>query len=239
MKAGIIAAGIGERLAQGGVALPKPLVSICGTPLIFRIIKAAAEIHADNVVCIVNDLHPSLHRYLAETEWPVPIEVIKKTTANSLESLFQLAPVLQDEPFILFTVDSVFPSSALSRFMRGARSISTAGGVLALTRFFGDDRPLLVDIAHDRLITAIGKSHSTSPYATAGFYYFKPDVFRYQGAAEDRKLGSLRQFLAFLVNHGYPLYGIRVSKTVDVDRVEDIEAAERYVRNLQKCANVT
>lgn len=236
MKVGIIAAGMGERLVQGGVTLPKPLVSIRGTPLIGRIIEAAAGIHADGIACIVNDLRPSLHAYLADTRWPVPLHVIKKTTRNSLESLFQLAPALHAEPFLLFTVDTVFPMTALSRFLRGARSISAAGGVLALTRFFGDDRPLLVDIARDHRITAVGESASESAYATAGFYYFRPDVFDYRAAAADRRLGSLRQFLAFLVDRGYPLYGIRVSKTIDVDRVEDVEAAERYVRKLENAA---
>jgi NDP-sugar pyrophosphorylase family protein len=236
MKAGIIAAGLGERLVQGGVTLPKPLIPIGGAPLIGRIIEAAAGIHADGIVCIVNDLRPSLHAYLAGTQWPAPLEVIKKTTGSSLESLFQLAPALHAAPFLLFTVDAVFPMTALSRFLRGARSMTTAGGVLALTRFLDDDRPLLVDIARDRRITAIGESVSESPYATAGFYYFRPDIFDYQAAAADRKLGSLRQFLSFLVDQGYPLYGIRVSKTIDVDRAEDVEAAERYVRKLENAA---
>lgn len=235
MRAGIIAAGMGERLAQGGVELPKPLVPVGGVPLIGRIITAAGT-HADSVTCIINDLRPSVHAYLAGVRWPAPLQIIKKTTRDSLESLFQLAPFLRDGSFLLFTVDAVFSKNALSRFLRCARSMPATGGVLALTRFFNDDRPLLADIDRDRRIRAIGESAPKTPYATAGFYYFRPEIFDYQAAAAEKKLGSLRQFLAFLVDQGYPLHGIRVSRTIDVDRVEDLETAEHFVRKLKNGA---
>ena len=39
MKFAIIAAGEGSRLAQEGVSLPKPLVSIGGEPMIERLVR--------------------------------------------------------------------------------------------------------------------------------------------------------------------------------------------------------
>lgn len=38
MNYGIIAAGQGSRLVQEGVGLPKPLVRMCGRPMIGRLI---------------------------------------------------------------------------------------------------------------------------------------------------------------------------------------------------------
>lgn len=43
MKAAIIAAGLGERMAKGGISTPKPLIPVAGRPLISRVINTAAK----------------------------------------------------------------------------------------------------------------------------------------------------------------------------------------------------
>jgi CMP-N-acetylneuraminic acid synthetase len=52
--------------------------------------------------------------------------------------------------------------------------------------------------------------------------------------ARARGLSALRQFLGFLLDSGYRLYGIPVSKTIDVDHPEDIKMAERYVKKSER-----
>jgi len=42
-------------------------------------------------------------------------------------------------------------------------------------------------------------------------------------------LTAFRQFLGLLVESGYRVYGIPVSKTVDVDYPEDIRKAEAFL----------
>ena len=64
---------------------------------------------------------------------------------------------------------------------------------------------------------------------TAGFYYFNPDIFEIIKVARAKRLKALRQFLGLLLERDYFLYGVPVSKTVDVDRPEDIEKAEKYL----------
>jgi NDP-sugar pyrophosphorylase family protein len=108
MKAGIIAAGTGERMTQRGIFIPKPMIPVGGEPLIARVIRAATSVGVVSIACIINDLTPELDRYLRTNRWPVPLEIIKKTTPSSMESLFTLAPLLAEEPFLLFTVDAVF-----------------------------------------------------------------------------------------------------------------------------------
>jgi NDP-sugar pyrophosphorylase family protein len=230
MKAGIIAAGTGERLAARGISTPKPLVRINGEPLIARVIRAAASVRATSIACIINDLTPEVDRYLRTGAWPVPLDIIKKTTPSSMESLFSLAPLLADEPFLLFTVDTVFPFTSLKRFLARASSLNDAQGVLALTRFVDDEKPLRVRIDRNHRITAMGEGALTSPYVTAGFYYLEPSIFHLVEPARARNLGALRQFLGLLVESGYRLYGVPVSKTIDVDLPEDIGMAEQYVK---------
>jgi NDP-sugar pyrophosphorylase family protein len=232
MKAGIIAAGRGERLVRGGISIPKPLVPLSGEPMIARVIRAAAKLKVSSIACIVNGLSPQVALYLRSGQWPVPLRVVVKTTPSSMESLFALAPLLGAEPFILFTVDAVFPFESLETFSAKAQEIRGAHGVLALTRFVDDEKPLWVKMDENQKIMALGETAAPGPYVTAGFYYFTPEIFTKVAAARAAKLGALREFLHLLVDTGFAIYGLPVPKTVDVDHPEDIEKAERYLREM-------
>ncbi len=233
MKAGIIAAGQGTRLAAGGVITPKPLVAINGEPMIARVIRMAAKSGASSVACIINDLSTDVVEFLDNQTWPVALETIVRTTPNSMESLFHLAPLLRDEPFLMFTVDAVFELAALELFLSQSRKLvdkfPKAKGVLALTDHVDDEKPLWALTDANRQITALGDAALTSPTITAGFYYFDPSVFKMAATARKRKLSALRQFLGLLIENNFPLYGAMVSKTVDVDYPEDIAKAEAFL----------
>lgn len=233
MKAAIIAAGRGERLMQGGISVAKPLVPIGGEPLIARVIRAAASVGATSVACIVNDLVPEVIRYLHTGPWPMPLDLVTRTTDNSMESLFSLVPYLREEPFLLLTVDAVFHFEILERFLWKARTLQNARGVLALTRFVDDEKPLWVKTDRRHKIVAIGQAAKPSRYVTAGFYYFNPAVFDLIDVAQARAK-ALREFLGLLVENQYNLYGIVVSKTIDVDHPADIEKAERYLKERER-----
>jgi NDP-sugar pyrophosphorylase family protein len=233
MKAAIIAAGLGERMAKGGITTPKPLIPVAGRPLISRVIHTAAKLRASSVACIVNAENPVVARYLEESSWPLPLEIIVKTTPNSMESLFSLAPLLSDEPFILFTVDVVAGDQTVGRFLDRARGLGDGQGALALTDFVDDEKPLWVSVDGTSGVVAIGSAAAKgSRYATAGFYYFSPEIFAMVDAARAKHLSALRQFLGFLLDHGYPLHGIPVSKTLDVDSPADIRKAEAFLMEI-------
>lgn len=234
MKAAIIAAGKSERLARGGVTVAKPLVKVCNEPLISRVIRAAHSVDVTSIACIINELSPELDEYLRSNSWQVPLRVVRKTTDNSMESVFTLAPMLTDEPFLLFTVDSVFTFATLKKFLARAQMFPDVAGVLALTRFVDDEKPLwaMIDKAHR--IRAIGEGARMSPYVTAGFYYLHPAVFDLVGQAKKKGLNALRQFLGLLLESGYALCGIPVSKTIDIDYPLDIEKAEGYLRRAER-----
>ena len=53
MNYAIIAAGEGSRLAQEGVAKPKPLVDICGEPMIGRLINLVVPAQARRLLAIL------------------------------------------------------------------------------------------------------------------------------------------------------------------------------------------
>lgn len=228
MKAGIIAAGQGDRLIRGGILVPKPLVTIGREPLIARAIRAANHAGVTSIACIVNDMNPAVAEYLRSASWPVPLELVVKTTPSSMESLFSLAPLLSNEPFLLFTVDAVFEFGMLKSFLKKARRRG-GDGALAVTCFVDDEKPLWVKLDKSQRIIALGDRARPGQQVTAGFYYFRPRIFSLIDAARERRLSALRQFLGLLLENHFSLYGIPVPKTIDVDTPEDIKKAHRYL----------
>lgn len=230
MKVGLIAAGLGERLRAGGYTQPKPLVPIAGTPLIDYVLGAAAAAGLREVACIVNEESRGIEAHCT-SRWPeLRFEFVRRTTPSSMESLFTLAPLLVRARFVLLTVDAVFAPAVLRDFLAAAQRRDVADGVLAVSGFVDDEKPLWARLAIDGRITALGPGARDGALVTAGFYVFEPTIFAEIEAARAAHFTALRQFLGHLLDRSYALYGERVAKTVDVDRAEDVRTAEAFVR---------
>jgi NDP-sugar pyrophosphorylase family protein len=235
VKAGIIAAGVGRRLTQGGNPVPKPLVEVAGETLISRAIRGAAQAGARRIALIVTPVFPDVAAYLRENSWPVPLDLHVWESPSSLDSLLALRPYL-DEPFLLLTVDAVLAPGALSGFVEQACR-APAPGALGLTTFQDDENPLYVELDATGRVLALGRE--PSPFITAGCYFFHPQVFTFERLARTRKLQALRQFLGMLVQEGFSLQGIDVGPAVDVDHPRDIHRAEAFLREGPKALGVS
>jgi len=231
MKAGLIAAGHGERLRHAGITVPKPLVEIAGSPLIDHVLNAAAAAGIDEVACIFNDEADAVEAHCRGRRGGPPLTIVRRTTPSSMESLFALAPHLRDGPFLLLTVDAVFAPAVLRDFLIAAAGHADAAVVLAATDFVDDEKPLRLTLGADGTVTALGDGADGSPLVTSGFYRVDPGVFAEIDAARAAGLTALRQYLSHLLRRGYRLVGVRAGKTVDVDRPRDIAAADAFVRS--------
>jgi NDP-sugar pyrophosphorylase family protein len=229
MKAGIIAAGVGRRLAQGGIRVPKPLVLVAGETLLARALRRAAAAGAERAAVITTPAFPEVAEFIETNPWPLPIDLTVWASPNSLESLLALEPFLAGEPFVLQTVDAVFAPGAFESFVSQARGAGDSGA-LGVTRFQEDESPLYVQVGPDMRVMAVGRP-GFSPYITAGCYFFTPQVFAWRARARGLKLKALREFLALLTREGYPLWGIDVGPAVDVDHPGDIRRAEMLLRS--------
>jgi NDP-sugar pyrophosphorylase family protein len=229
VKAGIIAAGLGERFKNAGIPTPKPLLAVGGKTLVERAIESVAAAGADEVALIVNAEYPEVERYVRDRAWPVPVRLTVKTTPSSMESFFTLEPVLRDSPFLLTTVDAIAAEGALDALARAGLAAGPCG-TLAVTSFVDDEKPLWVRLGANAEILALGPSASDSGWVTSGTYFFFPEVYAHVAAARRRRLGALRQFLALLLEKGERLQGFRAGDCIDVDRPEDLAVAERFLK---------
>ncbi|HVN86520.1 MAG TPA: NDP-sugar synthase [Candidatus Binatia bacterium] len=229
MKAAVIAAGHGERLQRAGVLGPKPLVRVAGVPLIEHTLNAIRAARLREVVCIINEESGAVADHCADVR-DLRLTFVRRTTPSSMESLFTLAQHLRDDAFLLLTVDAIVAPAVVRDFVRAAEEdCSGADGVLALSTFIDDEKPLRVICDAGGRVTALGSTVTDSPLVTAGFYVFRPTIFAEVAAARAQQFTALRQFLAHLVARGYDLRGAQVAKSVDVDRPEDIAVAEAFI----------
>ena len=216
MKVGILAAGEGSRLRAGGFPMPKPLLPIAGVPLIGRLLGALQPLMPEAIVCIINNQGTSVADYVRQHYPALPIQFVQQDTASSYESFAVLCAYLRGSPFLVTTVDSVFPPDFLPQFVAAAGQQPGMDMMLTLTTFIDDEKPLHVRLdAHQRIVqlgdAARGACASLAP----------------------RRVSALREFLGWLLQHGYWLQGYLAPKTIDVDRPQDIAVAEQFVQEFE------
>ena len=117
MHFAIIAAGEGSRLAQEGVALPKPLVNLCGTPMIQRLIDIFLECGAESVSIIINNEMTQVREYVESLTLPVPLKVVVKSTPSSMHSFYEVSRHFTSGKFILTTVDTIFRPDEFKKYV--------------------------------------------------------------------------------------------------------------------------
>ncbi len=228
MIAGIIAAGEGSRLRAEGIMTPKPLVPVGGIPIIGRLLASLSRCGIRSVQCIVNEESTPVREYVSGLNLPIPVSFIIKSTPSSMHSLFELAPFLGSERFLLTTVDSIFSEDDLKALVAAATRERAADGLLAVTDFVDDENPLYVDAGTDGRITSFSRNER-SLRVTGGLYALSPRIFGEIGPARAAGIGRLRHFLDHLLRTGYELRAFPFSKIVDVDRAGDIRAAEEML----------
>ena len=233
LRAGVLAAGWGERLRTSAAPL-KPLVTVGGETLIERVFRSMADAGATHVTLIINEASSAVRDHVARNEWPFALRWIVETTPSSMHSFLRLVEELARDgstgPYLLSTVDTVAGPKAYAEFMARANA-EGAAVALALTSPGDDEKPLLVRMTPgDSRIEAFGEGDQ----ATAGIYAVSPIVLREAEAARGDGLDALRKFLGRLLERGYHLAGIPIAGSIDVDYPSDIAAAEMFLRSAEK-----
>lgn len=230
MNFAIIGAGESSRIRAEGLKNSKHLIKINNEFLIDRIIRIAVNNGAEKVVCIINSKEPELKQHLLSADFGVPLKLLVNDTESSMHSLFALAPFLTDKLFCLATTDSVFMEKEFSDFVNYSLKQKDADGVLAVTDFIDDEKPLCVETDENNIIKNFSDSKEGYNWATGGIYFLSPEIFNEIELARQKNISKLRNFFRLLVEQNYKLIAFPFSKIVDVDHVSDIKKAEELLR---------
>lgn len=230
MNYAIIAAGEGSRLVQEGVKLPKPLVNLCGTPMIKRLIDIMTDCNPESLSIIVNEQMTEVRDYLESLELPVPLHLTVKTTPSSMHSFYEVSRHFKDGKFILTTVDTIFREEDFRAYVEAFEADETTDGYMAVTSFIDDEKPLYIDVDADMRITAFrDRPFEGIKYISGGIYGLTAPALKVLENCMETGVSRMRNYQRALVEAGLNLKAYPFPKIIDVDHAGDIATAEAFI----------
>lgn len=236
MNYGIIAAGEGSRLAQEGVELPKPLVNIEGRPMIQRLIDIMVACGAESISVIVNEFMTEVADYLRKVKdaLPVPLNLVIKTTPSSMHSFYELGNLMRGKGrFVLTTVDTIFRREDFAKYIEAFSDCPPEiDGMMAVTAFVDDEKPLYVATDNAMDITAFrDEPADDTHYVSGGIYGLDGKAIDVLDRCMADGVHRMRNFQRALIASGLKLKAYDMGKILDVDHAGDISKAEEFLTN--------
>ena len=230
MHYAIIAAGEGSRLSEEGVKQPKPLVCLNGVPLIDRLINIFRKNDAQSISIIVNNEMKEVQEHVKSIQLDVPLNIIVQSTPSSMHSFHVLSRFLQKGKFCLTTVDTIFKEKDFECFIQSFASDNACDGMMAVTDFIDDEKPLYVDVDKGMMIKGfLDVSDGSQQYISGGIYCLSSKAIATLNRCMDSGVSRMRNYQRQLIVDGLQLKACPFSKIVDVDHAEDIQKAEAFL----------
>lgn len=221
MRFAILSAGNGSRLAQEGVRLPKPLVRVAGEPMIGRLLRIFNSYSPDIIAVIVNPANTQTIDFLNSVHNDYPLEVVVRSTPSSMHSLYELRKYLEGDRFCATTVDTVFLEKEFNTYMN-AFLTDGSDGVMAVTDYVDDEKPLFVGVDDKMNITRFSDSSSGCRFVSGGIYGLTGKALGVLDDCVSAGMSRMRAFQKEMVARGLILKAYALGKVIDVDHQTDI-----------------
>lgn len=230
----ILAAGEGSRLAEEGCEVPKPLVHIQDETLIGRLIRVFIANGATRIVVICNAKHAATQAYLRSLTLPIPLDIVVQSTPSSMHSLYAIRDYLKaEERFCVTTVDTIFSEREFARYIQ-AFCEGDLDGLMAVTTYVDDEKPLYVQTTEDLTITNFCDTcEERCVHVSGGIYCLTSKSLSTLICCIEQGQSRMRNFQRQLVADGLRLKAYPFSKIVDVDHASDIAKADQLIREWQ------
>lgn len=233
---GIIAAGDGNRIKEEGSLLPKPLVDIDGVPMIGRLVEIMKKAGANTISVILNSDMPEVISYLEDlkSESGVPVKFLDRKTESSMHTFHELMKLMQPkDKFVVTTVDTIFRENDFIAYIDAFKnSAADIDGMMGLTDFIDDEKPLYVEVDEEGMIKAyLDKPDDGIKYVSAGIYGLNRKAIPILDECVETGVKRMRNFQRALISGGLRLKGFNLGKVIDVDHLADIETANSMLRH--------
>ena len=235
MKYAIIAAGEGSRLIKEGITTPKPLIEVNGERLVDRLLRIFEAQGASEVAVICNEQMTEVRNHLQTVQQTcrLPLRLVVKSTPSSMHSMWALSRWLDDGPFVLTTVDTVFRETEFSRYVsdfQDALQRDEADGLMGVTDYIDDEKPLYVGVDEGMRITAFLDQCDVPQYVSGGIYGLTPKSLETLRACVERGEQRMRNFQRAMLCDELRLKAWPFTKVLDIDHSSDIQKAEAFLR---------
>lgn len=164
MKAVILAAGVGRRLAPLTEQIPKCLVEVGGEPLLTRMLAALSEVAVSEAVLVVGHLKEVIRERMGTMQTGLPLRYVENPHYKR-GSLFSLwcAREEMDSPLLLMDADVLFAPPLLQRLVK-----NPAQSCLLLDETFTDTGEEMKGYALGWRVVAIGRKAPEPPWDLVG-----------------------------------------------------------------------
>lgn len=231
MKALILAAGFGSRLAPLTDTIPKSLVPVNGKPILFKQIENLYENGITDITVIsgyrANMLEAAVHDCFRDVNI---IESVDYRETNNMYSAYLAREAMGGEPFLMMNADVFMDASVIESLL----AFSGENAIVTDIGFYLEESMKVIE--KDGRITHISKqiSQSEALGASIDVYKFSPEggAAFFAKCAEfieekgEKKLWSevaLDAILGEVVFEACPLNG----RWFEIDNHDDLAAAER------------
>jgi len=231
MHYAIIAAGEGSRLAQEGVEKPKPLVEINGEPMIGRLVNIFCRCNAESISVIVNEQMRDVQAFVKALNPSVPLNMVVKSTPSSMHSFYELSRVMPSGKFCLTTVDTIFRETDFRGYIEAMEKSEGCDGMMAVTPFIDDEKPLYVETDGGLNITAFSDTRNEGvKYISGGIYALGERAVKVLERCMADGVSRMRNYQRALIADGLHLKAYPIGKILDVDHAGDIAKAEAFLK---------
>jgi glucose-1-phosphate thymidylyltransferase len=183
MKAIVLAAGEGQRLAPLTNRRPKPMLPIANRPLIGYVIQALAEGGIDEIVLVVGYKRDRIQTYVGDgDDWGVDVEyVLQDTQLGTGHALLQAEDTV-DGRFVVCNGDRIIEPTAVEAVLGPEETAPDAetAATVTVTRSSHPERYGVVTVEDGQVTRIVEKPHaeeSGSALINAGVYGFGPSIF--------------------------------------------------------------
>ena len=227
----ILAAGNGSRIASVAGGVPKPLVPLCGVPLLEHVMTSAREAGIERFVIVGGYRADLIRRWLSDRSTvKAAVTLIENPEYHKANGVSTLAAKAEfNQPFLLLMSDHIFEAQTAKALMR--QPLAEDEVILSvdtkLDRIFDLDDATKVRREGNHVVE-IGKHLSRYNALDTGMFLCSPALFSCLESAkknEDcslsdgmRKLAQQRKLRAFDIGDGH---------WQDVDSPEALEHVER------------
>jgi NDP-sugar pyrophosphorylase family protein len=158
------AAGLGTRFAEAGYELPKPLVDVCGQPMLSRVINNLRPAQEHRVIVV--------SRLANEDVWPLLTSNdiayhLDEPTQGAVDTILRVESLITDEPLLIGNADQL-AALDVNDFIDAADGFD---GVFVTFRSSKDHHSYVV--TDNRIVQEIAEKSVISSEAMTGIYFFR------------------------------------------------------------------
>nr|MDO8098717.1 NTP transferase domain-containing protein [Candidatus Njordarchaeota archaeon] len=238
MRAVVVAAGNGTRLRPLTMDVPKPLISLCGRPLLVHVLGALASSSVEETIVVTGYLGKRLQENLRLWESYFAgtfvrfVHNYEYDRGNGISLLKSRKYIRDQEIFLLLMSDHIVEPRIIGSFLRN---------MVADTSLAVDRRPRFKPQMRDATKVLVNKNNSIIDIGKdllkwngidTGVFLCMPVVFdALRVIANQRYNVSITDAMNWLIRTGRAFRAIDVSGSfwLDVDTVEDLDFAERIL----------